>query len=71
MQLLWGQAFFAGALAQLVARLTSLFAIQLQDAGIAGAGALKGLVFLTICSPWAFRASAPPPWPRAWGSRSR
>jgi len=26
----------------------SLFAIQLQEAGIAGAGALKGLVFLTI-----------------------
>jgi len=30
------------------AAVASLFAIQLQEAGIAGAGALKGLVFLTI-----------------------
>ena len=30
------------------AAVASLFAIQLQEAGLAGAGALKGLVFLTI-----------------------
>jgi NhaP-type Na+/H+ or K+/H+ antiporter len=30
------------------AAVASLFALQLQEAGIAGAGALKGLVFLTI-----------------------
>ena len=47
MELLWGEAFFAGALAQLVARLTSLPAVVL----LLATGLLIGRAGLDVVQP--------------------
>ncbi len=49
------------------AAVASLFAIQLQEAGLAGAGALKGLVFLNILLTVGIQGFTAPPLPSVWG----
>jgi len=45
----------------------SLFALQLEAAGVEGAGALKGLVFLTILLTVVVQGFSAPPLARALG----